>query len=446
MELAELRIFKAVAEHGGITRAAAALNRVQSNVTTRVKQLEERLGARLFHRQGRRLVLSSEGRVLLDYADRLLRLSAEAQAALKGHAPQGVLKIGALESTAATRLPAVLARYHRDYPAVRLELATATTGALVDKVLREELEAAFVAEPFVAGGLQTRHVFTEELVLITARNHPARRRAGRPRQPYRARLPHRLLVPARLEPWLGRAHLVAERVMEYGSYHAIVACAAAGAGIAVVPKSVLRATGMEAQVALHPLPPKIAQAKTMLVWRRGHQSVAARGAAQGARLRIYGVDFTCAPRKAKPITVASGRLRRDLLKVEEIEKLEDFAAFEAFLARPGPWLGGFDFPFSLPRELVRDLGWPADWPGLVAHCARMTRMELRAALDALPQLTPAGKQVRPPRHRPSRGLVQPDEARQSAGGADVPRRRAATRCGRYPSAGVAPSKFFKSRA
>jgi DNA-binding transcriptional LysR family regulator len=61
--------------------------------------------------------------------------------------------------------------------------------------------------------------------------------------------------------------------MEYGSYHAIVACAAAGAGIAVVPKSVLRATGMEAQVALHPLPPKIAQAKTMLVWRRGHQSV-----------------------------------------------------------------------------------------------------------------------------------------------------------------------------
>ncbi|HEY8252056.1 MAG TPA: DUF429 domain-containing protein [Burkholderiales bacterium] len=99
-------------------------------------------------------------------------------------------------------------------------------------------------------------------------------------------------------------------------------------------------------------------------------------------MRIYGVDFTCAPRKAKPITVASGRLKRDRLTVEEIEKLEDFAAFEAFLARPGPWLGGFDFPFSLPRELVRDLSWPEDWPGLVAHCARMTRMELRAALDA----------------------------------------------------------------
>jgi hypothetical protein len=99
-------------------------------------------------------------------------------------------------------------------------------------------------------------------------------------------------------------------------------------------------------------------------------------------LRIYGVDFTCAPRKAKPITVASGRLKRSVLELQEIEKVESFRDFEAFLARPGPWLGGFDFPFSLPRELVRDLGWPADWPGLVAHCAAMTRMELRAALDA----------------------------------------------------------------
>jgi DNA-binding transcriptional LysR family regulator len=274
MELVELRIFKAVAEQGGITKAAAALNRVQSNVTTRIQQLEERLGARLFNREGRRLVLSSEGRLLLDYAERLLRLSAEAQAALKSHGPHGVLKIGALESTAATRLPAVLARYHREHPAVRLELATGTTAALVHRVLREELEAAFVAEPFAAAGLQARHVFTEELVLISAKGHP---RIARP-----ADLAASALLAfttgcayrRRLETWLGRANKVAERVMEYGSYHAIVACAAAGGGIAVVPKSVLRVTGLEAQLGVHPLPAKVAQAKTMLVWRRGHQSSA----------------------------------------------------------------------------------------------------------------------------------------------------------------------------
>jgi DNA-binding transcriptional LysR family regulator len=272
MDLVELKIFKAVADQGGITRAAAALHRVQSNVTTRVKQLEQRLGTQLFHRQGRKLVLSAEGKLLLGYAERLLQLSAEAQSALHGRAPQGVLKLGALESTAATRLPPVLARYHRSHPAVKLELITGTTGALVDRLARDELDAAFIAEPFAASGLEMQHVFTEELVLITAKDHP--RIAGP------ADLAQRTLLAfttgcayrRRLETWLGRSRVVAERVMEYGSYHAIVACAAAGGGIAVVPRSVLRAIGMEAQLALHPLPPKIAQAKTMLAWRRGHHS------------------------------------------------------------------------------------------------------------------------------------------------------------------------------
>jgi DNA-binding transcriptional LysR family regulator len=66
--------------------------------------------------------------------------------------------------------------------------------------------------------------------------------------------------------------VVAERVMEYASYHAMVACAAAGGGVAVVPRSVLRASGMESQLAVHPLPAKIANARTMLVRRRGYQS------------------------------------------------------------------------------------------------------------------------------------------------------------------------------
>jgi DNA-binding transcriptional LysR family regulator len=185
-----------------------------------------------------------------------------------------VFKIGSLESTAATRLPPVLARYHRSYPAVRLELATGTSAALVGKVLREEVEAAFVAEPFAAKNLEMLHAFTEELVLITPKTHP---RIHTPKD----------LGPCtilgfttgcsyrrRLEGWLGRSSVVAERVMEYGSYHAIVACTAAGGGIAVVPKSVLRAVGAQDQVAVHPLPANVANAKTMLVWRRGHESSA----------------------------------------------------------------------------------------------------------------------------------------------------------------------------
>ena len=99
-------------------------------------------------------------------------------------------------------------------------------------------------------------------------------------------------------------------------------------------------------------------------------------------MRIYGVDFTCAPRAAKPITAACAVLANNVLKLERIERLTTFAEFEALLARPGPWIGGFDFPFSLPSELVRDLAWPAAWPALVAHCSAFDRAQFRAQLDA----------------------------------------------------------------
>jgi len=107
-------------------------------------------------------------------------------------------------------------------------------------------------------------------------------------------------------------------------------------------------------------------------------------------LRIYGVDFTCAPRRAKAITVASAVLEENSLHVEEIQRIETFPGFEAFLQSPGPWIGGFDFPFSLPRELVRDLGWPPRWKALVAHCAAMSRLQLRGALDCYRASRPIG--------------------------------------------------------
>jgi DNA-binding transcriptional LysR family regulator len=268
MDLTALQIFKAVAETGGVTKAAARLHRVQSNITTRVKQLEAQLGTRLFHRSKRRLVLSAEGKTLLDYAERLLRLADEAEAALRSGAPRGTLRIGSLESTAATRLAPLLARYHRAYPEVRLELATGTTGALVARVLSGELEAAFVAEPFTAQGLRFQHAFTEELVLIGPKG--LRAIGHTPILGFAAGCSYR----RRLETWLARSGLAPERVMEYGSYHAIVACAAAGGGIAIVPRSVLRALRPQKQVEIRRLPREVAHARTLLVWRDTQQSSA----------------------------------------------------------------------------------------------------------------------------------------------------------------------------
>ncbi len=273
-DLVELEIFKAVADLGGVTRAAAKLHRVQSNVTTRVKQLETRLGTKLFVRKHRRLVLSQEGKVLLAYADRLLRLSAEAESALQSGVPRGTFELGTLESTAATRLPPLLARYHQSFPDVRIDLVTGTTGALVARVADHEIEAAFVAEPFIADGLDSEPLFLEELVLITP---PSLERIRAPKD-----IGHTTLIAfttgcsyrRRLEAWLGSANVIPERIMEFGSYHAIVACVAAGAGIAVVPRAVLRTVPAAKNVAAHALPASVAKARTHLVWRQGEKSPA----------------------------------------------------------------------------------------------------------------------------------------------------------------------------
>lgn len=108
-------------------------------------------------------------------------------------------------------------------------------------------------------------------------------------------------------------------------------------------------------------------------------------------MRVFGVDFTCAPRKAKPITIAVGSLRKRSLLLEDVERAPSFPEFEAFLQRPGPWIGGFDFPFSLPLELLRDLGWPQEWRSLVAHCSILSRPSFREILDAYRNKRPTGK-------------------------------------------------------
>jgi hypothetical protein len=109
-----------------------------------------------------------------------------------------------------------------------------------------------------------------------------------------------------------------------------------------------------------------------------------------AAVAILGVDFTSAPRRAKPIVVARGRLVAGAFRLDALERLEGWPAFERLLAAPGPWVGGFDFPFGLPRAAVRDLGWPLEWEALVAHCAAMGRGAFRLALDEYRATRPVG--------------------------------------------------------
>jgi len=106
---------------------------------------------------------------------------------------------------------------------------------------------------------------------------------------------------------------------------------------------------------------------------------------------LFGCDFSSAPTSRKPIVVAVGEMAgTGDLALTGLQRFATLDAWGQWLRSSPAWVGGFDFPFSLPRELGRDLGWPAAWPELVAHCAAMSRHELRNILDAYRATRPVG--------------------------------------------------------
>ena len=107
-------------------------------------------------------------------------------------------------------------------------------------------------------------------------------------------------------------------------------------------------------------------------------------------LVIFGIDFTSAPTARKPIVVAQGEKQGRVVRLMGLQALSSFEAFSTWLAQPGPWLGGFDLPFGLPRELVAALGWPQEHAALMAHYAGLTRAEVRDRFAAFCDARPVG--------------------------------------------------------
>jgi DNA-binding transcriptional LysR family regulator len=261
-------VFRAVVREGGVTRAAERLHRVQSNVTTRIRQLEDDLATPLFIRSGKRLHLTPRGQILLGYADRLLALADEARSAVVDPRPRGVLRLGAMESTAAVRLPSPLNEFHRRHPAVTLELRIGNPETLARAILAGELDAAFVAEPIADAPFEKVHAFDEEPVIVSAASHASfGKRGGLPPSVlvFENGCPHR----KRLEDWYARRGGMPERTIELGSYHAMLGCVLAGMGVALLPKSVLTTFPEGRRLTIHPLPPGENRAETVLIWRKG---------------------------------------------------------------------------------------------------------------------------------------------------------------------------------
>jgi DNA-binding transcriptional LysR family regulator len=274
MNFTDLEVFKAVVDEGGINKAARRLRRAPSNVSDRIKNLEQILRVPLFHRDRRRLHLSASGELLLEYAERLLTLSQEAQGVVSGTGPRGAFKLGAIESTVATRLPSLLFEYRRRYPGVNIELLTGTTDFLVDAVVKRRLDAAIVAKTPNAMPLSSFPFFKERLTLIAGLHHAPIKSPRDARGLSPVASPEGSATRRIFQRWLGGSAAASCRILEYNSYQAIVACVASGAGFALVPDTVLSALN-SAQVSRNSISKAYAEIVTTFVWRKDELSTAA---------------------------------------------------------------------------------------------------------------------------------------------------------------------------
>lgn len=264
MDLAGLRAIKAVSETGSVSRAAESLNCVQSNVTARVKKLEEELGVPLFHRMSRGMTPTPAGRVLADYADRILRLMGQARDAVADAAGRGgQLTVGTMETTAAVRLPPVLARFHAAHPDVELTLVSGRTGTLLTEVLAGRLDGAFVAGAIDHPELTGEPVFEEELVLV----EPAGGLTSRGSRNTLIGFGRTCTYRAMAETIMREAGRLPYKVMEFGALDAILGCVAAGMGVTVLPRTVVARDPWRSLVAVREIDPRFAHVPTYFVRR-----------------------------------------------------------------------------------------------------------------------------------------------------------------------------------
>jgi DNA-binding transcriptional LysR family regulator len=273
MELSDLVTFSTVARAGGVTRAAEELNTVQSNITQRVKALEAEIGTPLFERHSRGMTLTGAGRRLLPYAQRMAALSREAVLAARDDGePKGPLSIGSLETTAAVRLPSLLAEFHRRYPAVQLSLRTATTADLVAAVLEGALDGAFVAGPIDHAELAAETAFREELVLVTARRWTslAALRAGTQKSGPTA-LVFRIgcTYRQRLEQVFSEFGWPSVTRFEFGTLDGMIGCVAADMGVTLLPRAVVERGELDGNIRIHALNASLSRVETLFIQRRG---------------------------------------------------------------------------------------------------------------------------------------------------------------------------------
>jgi len=280
MELQQLRYFIAVADTGKFTAAARDLHVAQPSISKQLRKLEDELGAALLERRRTGVVLTDAGAILLPWAKRMLADLDGARSEVAGLATLegGRLSVGATPSLSTVLLPRVLAAFHAEHPGITLSVVEAGSRDLVDRLAAGDLDLALVILPVPREELfETAPLIREELVLAVARDHPLARRKtvkvadlrGVPLVMFREGYDLRSATITACE----QAGFHPTFAVEGAEMDGVLRMAAAGVGVAVVPRMVVERGGP--LVAVRLAQPTLSRSVGVAFRRDRHHSRAA---------------------------------------------------------------------------------------------------------------------------------------------------------------------------
>lgn len=285
-----------------MNKAAAELNTVQSNVSTRLRNLESELGVALLRRHARGVAATPAGQRVLPFANRLVKLVADTRAAaIDEGSPGGALLMGALETTTALRLSPVLNEYTRRFPSVRLVLNTGTTAKLVQNVIDSKLEGAFVAGPVSHPDLAQEAIFTEEMVLVTSPSIRSPTELAELADLRMVVFQSGCSYRQRLESYLASQGVVVARPLEFGALDAVISCVSAGVGITLLPKGIVREHAKAGKVNLDTLPDNQRLVQTLFIRRKDGYPTSALKAFLGLARQHYETQKTLPDHVSHPL-------------------------------------------------------------------------------------------------------------------------------------------------
>ncbi|MDM8173072.1 MULTISPECIES: LysR family transcriptional regulator [Olivibacter] len=274
MNTNDLRIFEAVALHSSFTRAAEAMFTVQSNVTARIRSLEEEFGTSLFERNAKKVALTPAGEVLMQYAKEITHLLDEAKREVKNiDVLTGSLKIGCIETTMALRVPTILHDFGAAYPHVELEFKSAMRPELVQDVLDYKLDAAFVSGPISISGLTQEIIHEEQLVILAHRKAASlSSELSRHAIPKIVVFDQGCVFRERLESLLSAKGIVQYRPIVVNSIEGIINFVEAGLGISILPEQIVSSYYAAREIKTFPLSKSLGTMTTVLISRSNRRS------------------------------------------------------------------------------------------------------------------------------------------------------------------------------